>query len=133
MKRPKYRLPISSFAMVREKYPFRGRASATMRKHTPNIRAISTMLEPKTLPMDTPMLPGSKTPKMDTLSSGKEVENPTKIKPTVVFPKPVISETLIELFMVKSLALPRTISEAIRISKLPINPVSANSIASPFL
>jgi hypothetical protein len=89
------------------------------------------MLEPKTLPKDTPMLVWLKTAKMDTLSSGKEVEKPTKIKPMVVFPKPVISETLIELFIVTSLALPRTISEAIRISRLPINPVSSNIIASP--
>jgi hypothetical protein len=89
------------------------------------------ILEPKALPMATPMLVWVKTAKMDTLSSGKEVAKPTKIKPMVVFPKPVMSETLIELFMVTSLALPRTMSEAMRTSKLPINPVSSNITASP--
>jgi len=79
------------------------------------------------LPNETPMLVWVKTAKMDTLSSGKEVEKPTRMKPMVVFPKPVISETLIELFMVTSLALPRTISEAIRMSTFPINPVPSNT------
>jgi hypothetical protein len=91
------------------------------------------MLEPKTLPMATPMPAWLMTAKIDTLSSGKEVEKPTKIKPTVVFPKPVRSDTLTELFMVKSLALSRMISEARRISTLPINPISSNTVASPFL
>jgi hypothetical protein len=83
--------------------------------------------------MATPMLAWLMTAKMETLSSGKEVEKPTKMKPTVVFPKPVRSDTLTELFMVKLLALSRTISEARRISTLPVNPISSNTVASPFL
>jgi hypothetical protein len=83
--------------------------------------------------MATPMLAWVMTAKIDTLSSGKDVEKPTKMKPTVVFPKPVISDTLTELFMVKSLALSRMISEARRISALPIKPTASNTVASPFL
>jgi hypothetical protein len=86
------------------------------------------MLEPKTLPMDTPTLPGSKTAKTDTLNSGKEVAKPTKMKPTVVFPKPVNSETLTEFFIVTSLAITKMRMEASRISALPIKPAPSNSI-----
>jgi hypothetical protein len=86
------------------------------------------MLEPKTLPMDTPTLAGLITANTDTLNSGKEVAKPTKMKPTVVFPKPVNWETLTELFMVNSLATTKIASEASRISALPIKPTPSNNI-----
>ena len=54
IKRPKYRLPISSFAIAGYIHWKRGHFTATIKKHTPKTSAISTMLEPKTLPIDTP-------------------------------------------------------------------------------
>ena len=38
---------------------------------------------------------------MATLNSGIDVENATKIKPSVVFPSPVMAETLIVLVIVR--------------------------------
>jgi hypothetical protein len=42
--------------------------------------------------------------KTDTKSSGKDVENATKMNPTVVLPKPVMPATLTELLIVALLA-----------------------------
>jgi hypothetical protein len=76
------------------------------------------MFEPKTLPMATPMDSCPIAAKMDTESSGKDVAKATKIKPTVVFPKPVMSATLTELVIVQSLALLSISKEARRIKAL---------------
>jgi hypothetical protein len=132
MNSPKWRLPISSFATVKTKLGNRGRFSTIRRIHTPKTKAMFTTLEPKTLPMETPTLDGLMTAKTDTLNSGMEVEKPTKMKPTVVFPKPVNSETLIEFFMVTSLAMTKMRMEASRISALPTMPTPSNSIRFTF-
>jgi hypothetical protein len=76
--------------------------------------------------MATPIAPCPIAAKMDTQSSGRDVEKATKINPTVVFPKPVISATLTEFVIVQSLALFRASNEAKRISALPNGPHSSN-------
>jgi hypothetical protein len=68
------------------------------------------------LPMETPIF-SSLAPKMTTLSSGRDVAKPTRMKPTVVFPKPVMLESFTELFMVTSLAITTAIIEARRIRR----------------
>jgi uridylate kinase len=127
IKRPKYRLPISSFAIAGYMHWKRGHFTATIKKHTPNTSAMSTMLEPKTLPIDTPMF-SEVTPKTVTLSSGSDVAKPTRMKPMVVFPNPVIFDNLTELLMVTSLAIITLMIEARRIRKLPISPNPSNTI-----
>jgi len=127
MKRPKYRLPISSFAIAGYMHWNRGHFTATIKKHMPNTRAMLVMLEPRMLPMETPIF-SSLAPKSTTLSSGRDVAKPTKMKPTVVFPKPVMLETFTELFIVTSLAITTTIIETRRIRELPINPSPSNAI-----
>jgi hypothetical protein len=67
--------------------------------------------------------------KMDTRSSGKEVEKATSINPMVVLPKPVMSATFTELLIVTSLALARTASEPARTSTLPHIPSSSSNKA----
>jgi len=52
MKRPKYRLPISSFAMAGYMHWNRGHFTATIKKHMPSTRAMLVMFEPNMLPMD---------------------------------------------------------------------------------
>jgi hypothetical protein len=86
-----------------------------------------TMLEPNTFPIAMPMFSGLTGAKTETLRLGKEVQNPIKTKPTVVFPMPVISEILIECFIVNSLAKTRTANAASRTPMLPIKPISSNS------
>jgi len=54
------------------------------------------MFEPKIVPMDTPTFSGSNTENTTTNNSGKDVDKAISTNPTVVFPKPVISATLIE-------------------------------------
>jgi ribonucleotide monophosphatase NagD (HAD superfamily) len=58
------------------------------------------MFEPRTFPTATPMAPCPNAAKMDTRSSGNEVENATRTKPMVVLPKPVMLATLTELLIV---------------------------------
>ena len=89
MKRPKYKLPISSFAMAGYMHWNRGHFTATIKKHMPKTRAMLVMFEPKMLPMETPIF-SELAPKMTTLSSGRDVAKPTSMKPIVVFPKPVM-------------------------------------------
>jgi len=103
------------------------------RKQTPSIKQMFTILEPKTFPIATPMLSCPITEKIDTQSSGKDVEKATNMNPTVVFLKPVISATLTELVIVQSLALYKASSEATRINTLPNGPHPSNKTASPFL
>lgn len=91
-----------------------------------------TMFEPKTFPMATPIASCPIAAKIDTESSGKDVEKATKMNPTVVFPKPVMSATLTEFVIVKSLALSRATNDAKRIRTLPNSPHSSNKAGSPF-
>jgi hypothetical protein len=99
----------------------------------PRTNPIFTMFEPKAFPMATPMVCSPTTEKMDTLSADRDVQKATKIKPVAVLPKPVIPAIVTELVIVKSLVLSRMISEATRISTLPINPNSSSTVASPLL
>jgi hypothetical protein len=92
-----------------------------------------TMFEPKTFPMATPILSCPIAAKMDTQSSGKDVENATRMNPIVVFPKPVMSATFTELVIVQSLDLYKASSEATRINALPNDPHSSNKAGSLFL
>ena len=85
------------------------------------------MFEPKMLPMDTPIF-SEPTPKIATLSSDRDVAKPTRMKPTVVFQKPVMLETLTALLMVNSLAITTMMIEARRIRAFPINPRPSNTI-----
>ncbi len=134
MKSPKCRLPISSFAKVRRKLGYRGRRNTIIRMHTPRIKAIFTMLEPNTFPIETPTFAGFATAKTDTLSSGSEVAKPTRTKPMVVFPKPVASEILIAFLIVNSLPTTRSIIEESRMAALPTNPNPSNvTLHLPFL
>jgi hypothetical protein len=104
-----------------------------IRRQVPSIRQMFTMFEPRTFPMATPMLSCPITEKIDTHSSGKDVEKATNMNPIVVFPKPVISATFTELVIVQSLALYKASSEATRINALPNGPHPSNIAASPFL
>ena len=88
----------------------------------PSIRQTFTMLEPRTFPIDTPTFSGFNTEKMATKSSGSDVENATRMKPTVVFPSPVTLATFMEWVIVKSLALDKAANAARRMITLPINP-----------
>ena len=99
--------------------------------HTPRMRAMFTMLEPSTFPIEMPTFSGLATAKTATLSSGKEVEKPTRMKPIVVFPNPVISETLIEFLIVTSLPRTRSTTETSRMSALPPAPSCSNITISP--
>ena len=85
-----------------------------------------TMLEPNTFPSETPTLSGFTTAKTDTLSSGSEVEKPTRMKPIVVFPKPVMSEILTAFLMVNSLPKTKKAREASRIPAFPSMPSASN-------
>ena len=85
-----------------------------------------TMLEPNTFPSETPTLSGFTTAKTDTLSSGSEVEKPTRMKPMVVFPKPVMSEILTAFLIVNSLPKTKKASEASRIPTFPSMPSASN-------
>ena len=130
-KRPKYRLPISFFAMDGRSFALFEFFRATMKKQMPRIRQIFTMFEPKTFPMATPMVSCPIAEKMATESSGKDVEKATRMNPTVVFPKPVMSATLTEFVIVQSLALSKTSNAARRISAL-INRPSNKASLHPF-
>ena len=88
----------------------------------PSIRQTFTMLEPRTFPIDTPTFSGFNTEKTATKSSGSDVENATRMKPTVVFPSPVTAATFMEWVIVKSLALDKAANAARRMITLPINP-----------
>ena len=92
----------------------------------PKINAVFTMLEPKTFPSETPTSSGFTIAYKDTLSSGREVAKPTKTKPMVVFPNPVISEILTEFLMVNSLPTTRKTIEARSMIALPISPSSSS-------
>jgi len=94
--------------------------------HTPRIKAMFTMLEPNTFPIETPMLAGFATAKTATLSSGNEVAKPTSTKPIVVFPKPVMSEILTAFRMVNSLPTTRRMIEDSRMAALPSKPNPSN-------
>ncbi len=85
------------------------------------------MFEPNTLPIATPMLSCPIAAKIDTQSSGKDVAKATRMKPTVVFPKPVISATLTELVIVQLLALSKKIKDPKRMAALPNSPSSSNN------
>jgi len=91
------------------------------------------MFEPNTFPMATPMLSCPIAAKMDTQSSGRDVEKATRMNPTVVFPKPVISATLTEFLIVQSLDLSKKSKESRRIATLPNSPSSSNNSANTFL
>jgi hypothetical protein len=67
----------------------------------------------------------------ETLNSGKEVEKPTKTNPIVVFPKPVISETLTEFLIVISLPIIKKSIEISKMSVLPNIPNSSNIVSAP--
>ena len=79
--------------------------------------------------MATPIDPCPIDAKMDTRSSGREVENATRMNPMVVFPKPVISATLTELLIVTSLAFARIANETARTIVLPHIPSSSSNKA----
>jgi hypothetical protein len=81
-----------------------------------------TMFEPKTFPIDTPMVSGFTTENTATNSSGKDVEKATRMNPTVVFPNPVALATFIEWVIVRLLALSKTTNATIRIMTLPSRP-----------
>jgi hypothetical protein len=81
-----------------------------------------TMLEPNTFPIETPTPSGFATAKMETLSSGNEVAKPTRTKPIVVFPNPVMSEILTELFIVNLLPTTRKMIETSRMIPLASMP-----------
>ena len=91
-----------------------------------------TMFDPNTFPIETPTFSGLVTAKMETLSSGSEVEKPTRTKPTVVFPKPVMSEILTEFLIVNSLPITSRTIETSKMSELPTNPSCSNNSISPF-
>ena len=101
--------------------------------HIPRIKAIFTILEPSTFPIETPTFSGFESAKMETLSSGREVEKPTRIKPTVVFPKPVISETFTEFLIVISLPTTKSRIETSKMSALATAPNCSNISVSPSL
>jgi len=63
---------------------------------------------------------------MATNSSGKDLAKATRMKPTGVYPRPVVSATFTEWLIVTLLAWFRATKAAIRISRLPINPISSN-------
>ena len=92
----------------------------------PRIRAMFTMLEPNTFPSETPTFSGFATANSDTLSSGNDVAKPTRTKPMVVFPKPVMSDILTEFFMVNSLPMTKKASEASKIIAFPAKPIPSN-------
>ena len=87
-----------------------------------------TMFEPNTFPNETPTFAGFETAKTATLSSGKDVANPTRRKPIVVFPNPVKSEILTEFLIVNSLPTTRKTIETSRIIPLANKP-SPSSVA----
>ena len=126
MKRPNWRLPISSFAIAKMKLGNRGRLKTIIRMHTPRTKAMFTMLEPNTFPIETPTLAGFATAKTETLSSGNEVAKPTSTNPMVVFPKPVASEIFMAFLMVNSLPTTRRTIEASRMIALPSRPNPSN-------
>ncbi len=114
-----------------EKLGNRGRFNTTIRTQTPRIKAMLTMLEPKTLPIETPTFSGLVAENTDTLSSGKDVAKPTSTNPIVDFPKPVISDTLIEFLIVTSLPITKRSTDASKIIALLRIPSCSNiSIAS---
>ena len=133
MKRPNWRLPISSFATAKTKLGNRGCFNTIIRMHTPRINAMFTMFEPNTFPIETPTFSGLATAKTETLSSGSEVEKPTRMKPMVVFPNPVMSETLTEFLIVTSLPKTSRTIETSKMSALPTSPTCSNISISPFL
>ena len=73
-------------------------------KIIPSTRHMFAMFEPRTFPMDTPTFSGSIIANMATNSSGKDVENATRMNPIAVFPKPVALATFTECLIVKRLA-----------------------------
>jgi hypothetical protein len=92
-----------------------------------------TISEPNTLPTATPKASCLIAAKMDTRSSGSEVEKATKMKPMVVLPNPVMSATLTELLIATSLALAYTANAPNSTSKLPHNPSTSSNKASSHL
>jgi hypothetical protein len=66
-------------------------------------RQMLTMFEPKTFPTESAALPETAAI-IATVSSGSEVENAIRLKPTAVFPSLVMLETLTALVMTKLLA-----------------------------
>jgi hypothetical protein len=89
------------------------------------------MLEPNTFPIETPTFAGLVTANTATLSSGSEVEKPTRMKPMVEFPKPVISETLREFLIVTSLPITSRARETSKMRALPPIPNCSNNSISP--
>ncbi len=100
IKRPKLRLPSSSLANDGIKPFLRGRLRKRIKAARPTIRQIFTMLEPKTFP--TEIAPSAVKAEMKaTLTSGRDVEKASKLKPIEVLVSPVMSDTLIELAIVR--------------------------------
>jgi hypothetical protein len=59
---------------------------------------------------------------MATKNSGRDVENATRINPTVVLPRPVVSAILTEFVIVELLALFKMSREITKTIALPISP-----------
>ena len=88
--------------------------------HAPNTKQTFTMLLPRTLPIATPTASALAVLNTATVNSGSEVDKAMSIKPTAVFPNPVISAILSLLTMVQWLKLLNSTSDNTRIPALII-------------
>jgi hypothetical protein len=119
-KSPKYRFSSSPPVVEEITFTFLECFNETRSDANPSIKQTFTIFEPNTFPTASPTAPVNAEIK-DTLNSGIVVEKATKVKPTVVFLTPVISETFTALVIAVWLALSKASKKAIRISKLTIN------------
>lgn len=117
---------MSSMFFLRVKVVFQ----AYMGKHIPSIKHMFVIFEPITFPIAIPIFsPPPIDAKMETHNSGIEVEVAIRMKPTLVFPRLVISAILIDFVTAQSLALSSIISESKRIRMFPRIPHSSNIIS----
>ena len=73
--------------------------------HTPSTKHMLTILLPMTLPKDTPTASAFLVLNNATVNSGSDVDKEIRIKPTAVFPNPVMSAILSLLIIVHLLKL----------------------------
>ena len=109
---PNWRLLISSRVINGRKSMHTRFFHEEYNMQAPKTKQIFMMLLPNTLPRATPTAFSLAVLNIATVSSGRDVDNAIRIKPTAVLPKPVISAILSLFEMVHLLNLLSRIKEA---------------------
>ncbi|HCW08284.1 MAG TPA: hypothetical protein DGG95_13065 [Cytophagales bacterium] len=127
-RRPKFKLPTSSLAILVKNPVLLGYFTAIIMKPIPSIKHMFAMFDPKTLPTEMPIVSGFQIANMATKSSGREVEKATNKNPIFVFPRPVTLAKLTELVIAKLLAFIKISNVTIRTATFPAIPSGSSTL-----